>query len=649
MDKPIFRDTDALTTRAAFVPDSYKAEARTIDVVFATPAPAKRYSWDDGEVMEVLELTAEAVNLERMNNGANVLDNHGRYGSVGDVLGVVERAWVDGQKGYATIRFSAKDSIKEIVQDVADGILRNISVGYTVERYAIERTDGQKPTYRAVAWTPCEVSFVKVPADPMAQTRAAQDQETETLGNPARSLPKTKSMEELIQEVAGTNNAPTPTPQAPAPVAERQATDLVERSRTTTIMEVAEQAGLDMSFVKRHIDAGTTVSDVRAAAITAMAERQAPPARTATASGDETAQKAENLQSALIARYAPAAVRGDDEARARTVGDMSLRDMARVMLRSEGHNPEGMGNTRMMELSMRSQATSSFPVLLEGTARRVLRQAFDEAPYTWDSFCGIGSVQDYRIATRVDAGTFGTMDKNREGEQVRSIIAPDGEKHPVYVENFSNILTFTEEMFIDDDLGAMLRYAQNLGSAAALTIEETVFAVLGLNAGLGPVMSDGNPLFHARTNANSIGTSGVMTSATLDADRVKMGRFKDPSGNRFLNVRPAVLVVPLELESRAKVLNTQTTDPDASVLNATNIANGMFQTIVGTPRLSGTRRYIFTNPANPALEVNFLRGQRTPVIVREELFQTRGTSWRISQNFGVQGVSFRAAITNAGT
>ena len=58
------------------------------------------------------------------------------------------------------------------------GIIRDVSFGYSVERYEVTPADkradgGTLPLWRAVRWTPQEISFVPVPADPHAGTRSA--------------------------------------------------------------------------------------------------------------------------------------------------------------------------------------------------------------------------------------------------------------------------------------------------------------------------------------------------------------------------------------------------------------------------------------------------------------------------------------------
>lgn len=163
--------------RAAVTPKSYNEEKNTFDVTFTTSAPVMRFDWlTDTYYNEVLSFDPSHVNLKRLNNGAPVLDNHNRFGSVTNQIGVVERAWIENGQGGATIRFSNREDVKGIVQDVKDGILKNVSIGYTVRKMEPEQMEGQEfPTYKAIDWEPFEISMVTVPADASAQVRSVQD------------------------------------------------------------------------------------------------------------------------------------------------------------------------------------------------------------------------------------------------------------------------------------------------------------------------------------------------------------------------------------------------------------------------------------------------------------------------------------------
>ena len=54
---------------------------------------------------------------------------------------------------------------EEIMQDVIDGIRRNVSVGYMVHAMQLESSDETGDTYRITDWEPIEISLASVPAD----------------------------------------------------------------------------------------------------------------------------------------------------------------------------------------------------------------------------------------------------------------------------------------------------------------------------------------------------------------------------------------------------------------------------------------------------------------------------------------------------
>lgn len=171
--KPQTIDIAPLAFRADLA--AVNEERRTVGLVFTTGAPVTRFDWVTGKrYREVLSMEPGSVRLERLNTVGSLLDAHSAW-SVADVLGAVEpgSARIENNRGLAEVRFSRREQVEPIWQDVRDKILRSVSVGYNVYRY-VEDTgkDGQLPTRTAVDWEPYEVSLVPMPADIGARVRA---------------------------------------------------------------------------------------------------------------------------------------------------------------------------------------------------------------------------------------------------------------------------------------------------------------------------------------------------------------------------------------------------------------------------------------------------------------------------------------------
>ena len=127
---------------------------RTYEFPFSSETPVARYFGN-----EVLSHETKAADLSRLNDGAPLLFNH----DVDRVIGVVEMARIDEKlkRGYARVRFSNNSFAQEVLADVKDGILRNVSFGYSIDK--MEERGGN---FVATAWSPYEVSLVAIGADP---------------------------------------------------------------------------------------------------------------------------------------------------------------------------------------------------------------------------------------------------------------------------------------------------------------------------------------------------------------------------------------------------------------------------------------------------------------------------------------------------
>lgn len=158
--------------------DTVNQEDRTVEVVWSTGAAVKRYSWDEGYYMEELSMEPKAIRMTRFKTGMSLLDSHDNW-SMAARLGTVVPGSVriEGNKGYALVKFSRSAMAETIFQDLLDGHPVQISVGYKVHRY--EKTDGSDkklPVFRAVDWEPMELSVVPIPADPGAFSRSSSSE-----------------------------------------------------------------------------------------------------------------------------------------------------------------------------------------------------------------------------------------------------------------------------------------------------------------------------------------------------------------------------------------------------------------------------------------------------------------------------------------
>lgn len=362
---------------------------------------------------------------------------------------------------------------------------------------------------------------------------------------------------------------------------------------------------------------------------------------------DETDKRRTAIVAAVLARAGVADRATREQAMAGGFRSLKLLDIARDSLARAGIRHENMDQRQIVAAAF-TQSTSDFPVLLENAMHKTLQAAYAAAPDTWSRFCRTGSVSDFRDHPRYRIGSLGNLDALNELGEFKHKAVPDGEKASVRASTKGNIINLSREAIINDDLGAFIGLSNSLGRAAARTVEADVYAMLALNGGLGPTMLDGKTLFHA--DHNNLGTGSALGVEGLDADRVVMASQTDIGGDEFLDLRPAVLLVPLGLGGQARVINSAEYDPDTSgKLQRPNMVNGLFSDIVDTPRLTGTRRYLFADPNEAAcIEVVFLDGNQEPYLELETGFTVDGSSWKVRLDYGVGAVDFRGAVTNTG-
>lgn len=132
------------------------AEEKTVELSFSSEEPYERWFG-----IEILDHSPTSVNMERLNNSAPLLFNHDRD----VVIGVVEFAKIENRRGLAVVRFGNSEKAKEVFSDVADGIMKNVSVGYQIDEMKLESESDGLDTYRVTRWKPFEISIVSIPAD----------------------------------------------------------------------------------------------------------------------------------------------------------------------------------------------------------------------------------------------------------------------------------------------------------------------------------------------------------------------------------------------------------------------------------------------------------------------------------------------------
>ncbi len=616
-----------LTRRATLAPATADAEARTVEVVWSTGAPVRRRDMA-GPYIERLSLAPEAVDLSRL-EGASVLDAH-RQTAVRDVLGSVRSAVVDGKRGTALIQFSARPEVEPVWQDVLAGILRHVSVGYSVEEWA-ETTENGARVLTAVRWTPHEISLVPTPADPGAHIRMETEM-TETTTTSA---------------AAQTRNSCVDTDNAGGRIATSVAAGNSSQTRAAAnaeIRSIARIAGLDQSWIDGQIDANADADTARRAAFEALANRSAPAIRTEQVrvemgeSQDEPALRARQMGEALYARINP---RHELSEPARRYAYATPVDMAKELLTLRGESTMALSPASLVTRALHT--TSDFPIILGDTVGRVLRDAYQAAPSGIRRLGRQTTARDFRAVNKIMLGEAPLLEKlNEHGEIKAGTMAEAREAYKV--ETWARKIGITRQVLVNDDLGAFADLARRMGQAAAETEARILVTLLEAGSGNGPTLSDGKTLFHA-DHGNKAGTGATISDATLSAARLAL-RTQKGIEDRTIRVTPRNLLVPPALETTAEKWLASIAPATAADVNP---FSGSLSLVV-EPRLSSaTRWYVTADPSEiDGLEFAYLSGAEGPQVESRSGWDVDGVEIRVILDFGAGFIDHRGWFMNAG-
>jgi len=668
--------------RAAFDPATINKETRTVEVVFATETPVVRMGWD-GIFYEVLTCTKEAVMVDRLNSGAGpLLDTHNRY-SVRNQLGAIEpnSVVIKDKECRCTVRFSKNPDVETVWNDVQDGIVRNISVGYNTYEITISEKEGQAPVYTATRWEPAEVSLVPVPADYNSAVRSANEQthEVTIINHKKNNTMSTNNATRTTDIQAACRNAgltdafaqtlvdnadmdingareaiiaelvraatPAATPPAAKPAAPDAAAEAT--TRTTGILAACRAANLTITYAEELVNGTLSLSDARAAIINKMAEGK-PDVFAGTPAvrmgADERDKRRDGMVDGIISRIDPSAKGADGKIiQAGEFRGMSLLDMAREWLVGEGQNVRGLSKREVAKMALglvRSggYSTSDFPNILSNVFNKRLRKAYDLQMRTFTPWCVASTATDFKEMSRNQLGDLVFQEVKEGGEYKAEKLSETVEKYSVA--KWGRIVNFSWESMVNDDLNAFSRIPQTLAAAAAQKQSDVVYGILSANA----AMADTVALFHA-THGNYTSTGTAISVASLGVGRGLMRKQKSIDSKNHLNLSPKFLIVGPDKEAEALQFTSQ--NYVAAQSGDINVWAGLMQPIVEN-RITGNKWYLAADPAIiDTIEYAFLDGEELYTEERTA-FEKDGYEFKARMVFGAKAIDHRSLYYNTG-
>ncbi|MCC6366844.1 MAG: peptidase U37 [Bryobacterales bacterium] len=618
------------------------SEKRSAEMTWYTGATVRRYGWG-GPFNLSFSMDPAHVRMGRLASGsAPLLDSHNDW-KLNDVLGVIDRAWIEGGVGKASVRFSNRDQVTPVWKDVEDGILRNASMGVAIHKLKETTKEGdQIKSYLAVDWEPEEVSVVPIGADPGAGFRAS-DQEQFFQIEQEQVLRATSPKEKEVEQQETTTK---PGDQARTEVnldAERQAAALAERTRVVELRKVCRSLNLDEALAEQHIEKGTSVEDFRKLAIDEKAKKTAgPPDTGVRVDRDEADVRRAGMAASLLFRFDPTKYPLKDDLGRDFVG-LTLLDLARECLEAGGKR-----STRRMhrnEIAALALSTSDFPNILADVANKTLRQAYDAYPQTFKPFCRQRSASDFKNINAMQLGEAPQLLKvNEKGEFTHGSIAESKETYKLLT--YGRIVSLTRQTIINDDLSAFTRIPAGFGVAAATLESDTVWGIVTANA----AMADGTALFHANHSNLNSGGGSALALAGLGTGMANMAKQKGLDGLTTLNLQGRYIAVPVALQLTAFQLIAANLAPAVSANLVPEYLRALMP--IAEPRLdasSATAWYLFASPDQiDTIEYAYLEGNEGVYLETRQGYDVDGVEIKARLDFGAKAIDFRGMQKNAG-
>lgn len=349
---------------------------------------------------------------------------------------------------------------------------------------------------------------------------------------------------------------------------------------------------------------------------------------------------------------------------ARSAGydSFTLKDVCREVLRlgSGSRIPPSGG-----DVVQRAVSSGAVADIFTTVVNAAILQSYAAYPDSTDGWVRLADVPDFKSNERIRLGAGNTLKKLGRGDKAaHASRASSVEEYKVarYAQQF----VIDEQDLIDDRLDAIALQPEEMGQAAAQLRPDLVYAILLANANL----ADGNALFVADPHGNLGTSSTALSASTLQTAISAMSKQTEtaPDGTvRNLNIKPAFLIVPQDLQFTAEIILRSAERIIASTSGGTfNPLRGMMEVrsdnrigvagvidpATGTAYTgTATNYFLAGSPVqHPTIEVGYLSGTgRRPMVRPFTLTQgTWGVGWDIKLDIGAKALDYRALYKATG-
>lgn len=578
------------------------SDENTIDLVFSTGHKGLRHDWDES-YYEELEVSEEACDLTRLNAGAPFLADH--WANTTQVLGVVERAWIENGLGKATVRLSKRADVAGIVQDIKEGILKNISVGYRVLEFTDKTKKGDKyRTLLATKWQPMEISSVAIGFDPNAQTLRSETNENEvTIITKKGAEMEEKPTTEETPATETPKEETVVTTETPEVAAEEVARKAVEefQQRSEEIQNAVKVAGLDAELAQDMVKRNLSMADASAEIFKRLEERAQQQKNKPEQAKEKKMEKRAMVIEALKYRADSNAFKCSDENELK--GKSVLEIFEAIVPREAGEKDSAYAK--------RAITSADLSDILVDAANKIVDEYPYEEEFIHKKLAKPMVLRDFKDTNIVDLSEYALGTPASEGADYPSASLTDT-KEKIKLRQRGVLVILSLIAVINDDLDMLTKLPDTATKSGLNDLEAAFFGVLNANAN----MADGKALFHADHNNLIVDVTGVDVES-LDLAEQKLA--SQTKLNKKLKLKPKyILVHPKHALAARRLVGAQvSSDPD----KFNPYAGSGIEVLISSELTEQDSWYVFADPKKfAAIVTGTMQGMETPKVASDEEF-----------------------------
>ena len=591
---------------ATFTRAQADPESRSIPATLSTDTPVPRSGY-----VEILQHEQNSIDLSRF--PLPVLVAHDA-----DTLNVAiaENPQIMGGKLRALIKFGSSELAKQIFEDVKNGIIRNVSIGY--QWLDFTETATQTTVTR---WQPFELSIVGVPADQNAgfYRNKTMSQENETIETTDDAAPENTVIDDKIHQRAAK----------------------LERDRILAIQKFGSLSRTDSATINNLITRGLSIDAAKAEMLKTWSDQ----VNSETSRGDPYSYSGENSNFCAHSDVRAAIVDGlllrsgihieKPHPAARDFRNTSVVDIAKILLRDRGDYGSNQSPAAILK---RAMSTSDLPDLLSNLANKSMIIGIENTNTTHDAFVTFREVSDFKPQNRLALSAFESLELTPELGEVKYSKLTDA-KESYQIATYQRAIKFSRQMLVNDDLSQLVDMPARMGGSAKRKESDLVYSILTGSH----IMADSVELFAAgRGNliANVLDAPGLAAAVSV------LRKAKDIGGFGYLGLRPQWLLVGPDQEIAALELLAKLNNPYGNAVAIPTSDYAKISLIV-EPRIESNKLWFLLGDGVERIEVGHLDVNGIS-FESEKNFSTDAMDMKVRLDCGAKALSPLAMIKSTG-